>query len=423
MKVALYARVSTEEQAKHGLSIDTQLDNLRAWAVEQGHTVVDEYVDAGVSARKNPAKRPELQRLLGDLDKIEAIAFTKLDRWTRNIRGYFQVQEQLDAHRVAWIATQEDYETVTAAGRFKVNIMLSVAENEADRTSERIRDVFDRKIAKGEYTGHRIPLGYSIIDGKLIPNEDADIVRAAFAEFRRSENVSAVMELLHRHGHTVRYTSARRLLQRERYAGRYRDNEAYCAPIIPPAEFDEVQRLLQRRSVRSNPSKRVYLFSGLLRCPVCGGSMGACWSNNSRAQYRCLRHFNDRLCPNHRQVREADLEEYLLTHLDELVAAVSSSTAPERKQVDRTVVSRKLDRLKDLYVDGLIDKATYMRDRERLIAQAPSEPRRRPGNLLRVEDLRSRYASLSPEDRRSLWRSIIDHIVADGDSYDVYFLD
>ena len=68
MRVALYIRVSTEEQAVHGLSVDDQKDSLKRWADENKHKVVDYYIDAGVSGRKSVSKRPELQRLLSDVE-------------------------------------------------------------------------------------------------------------------------------------------------------------------------------------------------------------------------------------------------------------------------------------------------------------------------------------------------------------------
>lgn len=85
MRVACYERVSTEEQRLHGLSIDAQTAALEAWA--QGQTIVGHYTDAGVSGRIPARKRPELQRLLRDVEagKVDLIVFTKLDRWFRNI--------------------------------------------------------------------------------------------------------------------------------------------------------------------------------------------------------------------------------------------------------------------------------------------------------------------------------------------------
>ena len=144
-RVFLYIRVSTEEQAVHGLSIEAQTAALEAWAQTNGHKVAGVYTDAGISARKPASNRPALQRLLVDVQagKGELIVFTKLDRWFRNIAEYYKVQEILERNHVDWRTIQEDYDTSTAAGRLKINIMLSVAQDEADRTSERIKAVME----------------------------------------------------------------------------------------------------------------------------------------------------------------------------------------------------------------------------------------------------------------------------------------
>ena len=422
MKVALYARVSTEEQAKHGLSIDTQLDNLRAWARDQGHTVVGEYVDLGVSARKAPAKRPELQRLLGDLDKLELIAFTKLDRWTRNVKGYYDVQAVLDRHRVAWAAIQEDYETVTASGRFKVNIMLSVAENEADRTSERIKVVFDRKIANGEYIGNRVPFGYSVIDKHLIPNEDADTVRAAYDLYRRTGSIYQVKNFLHDHGHPIVYVTVCRILRNPMYAGRYRANDSYCEPIIPPEVFDEVQAMLEKRSFRQNKSKRVYLFSGMIRCAYCGKVMAGSWQGNTRdkLRYRCNYHFLNGQCPNSLNLKESVVETFLLDNVAAELQKLSVNLDPPKKKKrgpDKAAIMAKVERLQELYVEGMIDRERFHADREKLLAQIPQEQPERDlaaaRRIVLADDFRERYNELPREDKRAVWRSVVDHVVAD----------
>lgn len=415
--------ISTEEQARHGLSIDTQLDNLRKWASDNGHTIIGEYVDLGVSARKAPIKRPELQRLLGDLDKIELIAFTKLDRWTRNVHGYYDVQEQLENHKVAWTAIHEDYETITANGRLKTNILLAVAENEADRTSERIKVVFDRKIQQGEYIGNRVPFGYSVIDKHLIPNEDADIIRGAYDLYRRTGSIYQVKNYLHGKGHEVVYVTVCRILRNPMYAGRYRDNSDYCEPIIQPEVFDEVQEMLKQRSYRQNQSKRVYLFSGMIRCAYCGKILVGSWSNQTREKlrYRCNYHFLNGNCPNKANLKESVIESFLLDHVAaELVSISGATESPKKKKKggpDKAAIMAKIDRLKDLYVDGIIEKDQFLSDREKLLSQIPKEPPVKDLSAARrivlSGDFRERYNELPREDKRALWRSLIDHITAD----------
>ena len=90
MRAALYIRVSTEEQAKHGLSLPEQRNALLKYAEINGMDVAGVYEDAGISARKPYKKRPALLRLLEDCSsgKIDVILFVKLDRWFRNVSGY-----------------------------------------------------------------------------------------------------------------------------------------------------------------------------------------------------------------------------------------------------------------------------------------------------------------------------------------------
>ena len=195
MKVALYARVSTQEQAQHGLSIEIQTEQLRQWAKDNGHEIAGEYVDAGISGKKPSSKRPALSRFMSDLEnglQVDALIFTKLDRFFRSVKLYYQAMETLDRHGVAWEAIQEDYETVTASGRFKVNIMLSVAEDEADRTSERVKNVMEAKRQRGEYVGGT-PFGYTKKDSKLYVNEETyPALQALFEEFIATDRKSVV---------------------------------------------------------------------------------------------------------------------------------------------------------------------------------------------------------------------------------------
>ena len=151
LRVASYLRVSTEEQKKHGDSIATQREHCNNYFKNNPEAInVGEYCDEGISANKLN-KRIELQRLLKDIEenKIDLVIFTKLDRWFRSVAKYYKIQEILENNNVKWMTLLEDYETITASGVFKVNIMLSVAQQERDKCSERIKDVFEYKVMQG----------------------------------------------------------------------------------------------------------------------------------------------------------------------------------------------------------------------------------------------------------------------------------
>ena len=150
MKIGIYTRVSTEEQAVHGVSLIAQENALMEYAKNQNYKVVDVYSDEGLSA--TTLDRPGLQRLLEDVrqGRIDLILITKLDRLSRGVANYYKIADVLESNNCGWKTILEDYDSTTASGRLHINIMLSVAENEAAVTRERINFVFKDKLSKGE---------------------------------------------------------------------------------------------------------------------------------------------------------------------------------------------------------------------------------------------------------------------------------
>ncbi|MFI3202655.1 MAG: recombinase family protein, partial [Eubacteriales bacterium] len=117
-RIAIYIRVSTEEQHLHGLSLQAQRKALEEYANQMNYTVIDYYADEGISARKPMKYRKELLRLLEDVKnhRIDMILVTKLDRWFRNIKDYNITEEILSAHNCYWKTIYENYDSSTANG-------------------------------------------------------------------------------------------------------------------------------------------------------------------------------------------------------------------------------------------------------------------------------------------------------------------
>lgn len=411
MRVACYARVSSEEQARGGISIDAQLDALRTWAKDNGHEIVGEYVDPGISARKAPVKRPALQRLLADLAGVELVAFTKLDRWTRNVKGYYQVQDVLDKSKVAWIAIHEDYETVTASGRFKVNIMLSVAENEADRTGERIKTVQQYKIALGEPISGNMPIGYQVIDKRAVPDRYAQAVVDAFELYARTGNKCGVQRMLReRYGLTRALKNVDGLLRNRMYIGSFGGNDAFCEPLVSRSLYDKVQRTLAGRTSKQSPTGEVYLFSGLAFCSECGRRLGGA-KNGAYIYYRCPDHHNRHVCDNPSYYRQGVIEAACLAQLADLVKN-KTAAAPVKAPppVNVPAVKQKLARLKELYVEGDIDKAQYLSRKNELTALLEASPSVRPSIVL-GNNFAEEYGNMPAEKKKQFWRSVLDRVV------------
>ena len=427
MRVALYSRVSSDEQAKHGISIEAQREALRKWAKDNGHNIVGEYVDPGISARKAPSKRPALQQLLADIPvrKIELVAFTKLDRWTRNVKGYYQVQDVLDRYKVAWIAVQEDYETITASGRFKVNIMLSVAENEADRTSERLKTVLAYKVEKGEAITRCQPFGYELRGKKVVQNEYAPAAREMFEQFAATGNTYAVRNMIQdKYGVRLNYESVYRFLQNPIYIGQYRDNLSYCEPLVSRELFEQVQKdFAERRKTKKAPTGRIYLFSGLLVCKECGRRMTATYNTSATQHpvyYRCPGHYMGKLCPQGKNVQEYQIEQALLQNIE--FGRVELTPTKQKKTADKAAINKKLERLKELYIEGDITKKKYNIEKAKLNELLLERPQKDLSKFI-TKGFCEEYKQMTREEKRTIWRSVIDYIVVDLDkNIEVHFL-
>ena len=428
MRVALYCRVSSDEQAKHGLSLGDQLTDLRAWAEKNGHSVIGEYVDAGVSGKRPYPKRPALSRFMDDLEagmKVDALCFIRLDRFFRSVKLYYQAVDVMDRHKVSWVAILEDYDTITVAGKFKTNILLSVAEMEADRTGERLRTTLSHKFARGEWSG-KPPRGYSVVDKRLTPNEDAPIIAEAFGVCHRSCSVVAAQSYLHEHGIKVVYNTAYRLLTNPIYTGRHDGVEGFCDRLVNDEVFSDIQTMLGKRSDRTNDTGRVYLFSGLLVCN-CGrklvGNCNTTYSPGKRYRYRCAGCYRDHLCSNNKYLIESEIEDYLLAKACQEIEKMSAQveySAPAQKPIDNT---GKLERLTELYVEGEISREEYQKRKDALtvIPKIKTPTPRIKEIALSGDDLRESYSTFTRQERRAVWKSVIDRIDVDGDVLTVTF--
>ena len=435
-RAALYIRVSTEEQARKGYSLPAQKEDLEDYAHKNGYAIAGYYIDEGKSARKKYTKRKEFMRMLEDVKagKIDVILFIKLDRWFRSVADYYKIQEILDAHNVAWKTTQEHYDTETTNGRLYINIRLSVAQDESDRDSDRIKFVFDSKVARGEVISGSLPMGLMIRDKRVVHDpETADIVREFFAYYKAHGSIYGAMAYLREtYGIILWDPTARKMLHNPLYKCMYRDNPNYCEPLIPPEDFDAIQKLLESRSVRQNESGRVYIFSGLLICEDCGQRMTGTHSTDKKIErrfYRCRNATLYHRCTHRHQVNETKLEQWLLLNISAELARWEAewdiiTTQEKRPKTDRASIQRKMDRLKDLYVNELITMDQYREDwtkysvqlQEAQETETPQTPDFQGLHKLLRNDLPILYPTLSPEQRRSLWRGVIQDIRLDAEN-------
>lgn len=425
-RAALYMRVSSTEQAREGDSIPAQREALRQYAKDHEMIVADEYLDDGVSGTR--ADRDELSRLLRDVEagRIDIILITKLDRLYRSIKHYLNMMDTLDRCHVGWLAIWENYDTTTPQGRFIVNSMMSIAQYEAENTSQRIKQVQRYKLTQHEVISGTHPAGFRIVDKHLVPDDNAPHVREAFEKYALCGNLNEVMrEFGGQYGMPTSKPSFKKMLQSPLYKGEhYSGIKGFCPAIVPEELWEDVQKKL-RINVKAN-QRHTYIFSGLLRCADCGGTMGGNTRRRIRGtcqteehQYRCARYYNrkPRACINSKSIAESTVEKYLIAQIPNIKLQYEIG---EEKRADNTAkikkIERKLDRLKDLYVEELIDLTAYKADRARLLSELDKlsqEQSERRGEDLRAllrPDLWDLYATFSNAEKRMFWRGIIERI-------------
>lgn len=442
-RALLYMRVSTDEQARNGYSLGAQREALDEFVQHYHMTVVGIYSDDGVSARQDIRRRKALLQLLEAVKSGagDYILFIKLDRWFRSVRDYYRVQDVLDAAGVGWKATLEDYDTNTTNGRLNLNIRLSVAQDESDRTSDRIKFVFDQRVKNGGaiYGTHSLPYGLETRDHRVhVIDDQRAIVSGMFDHFEATDSAHSCVDYLSSMGVNLPFNTVRRMLRNSLYCGQYRDNPAYCEPIISAEQFRRVQdRLEQKAANHTRNRKNEYVFSGLLRCPVCGGTLkgrpGKDYKyNRIYLRYVCNACWIEHTCTFKTMIWEKRIEDWLLDHIQPQLDAyiVSCDIRKQKKldaKVDTGIILRKIDRLQDLYVDDMISadayKSKYLALQDQLnAAQAASQAQPTPRNLeplrrLLAGDFREIYATLTPSERHTLWFSVIQSITVRCGSY------
>lgn len=440
LRVAIYIRVSTDKQAKDGDSMRDQLATAQKYVDDHENMIlVDTYIDDGISGQK--LNRDDFQRLLDDVrdGNIDLIIFTRLDRWFRSLRHYLNTQDVLDRYGVSWTAIEQPYfDTSTPHGRAFVNNSMIWAELEAQNDSDRILGVFDDKVDNGEVLSGSTPLGYSIVDKHLTPDDDAPKAVTIFQHYRKCGSISATVRFMESEFGLVRSpASVKNLLKNTKYIGEFRNNDHYCPAIIDRELFEDVQRLLMI-NIKNN-QKHDYIFRGLVVCSECDHIMAGCQQqgrgrlrpDGTRAQYlyssyRCRQGVNLHRCPNRKVVYESSLESQILLRIrpeiEKYIADYEFTNLPAvRTDAKRRNIESKLQKLKELYMNDLVTIDEYKIDREKLLQQLEkvnadgARPVKDLSALRRFLDMNfeTLYDTFSIPEKRELWRSVIREIRVD----------
>jgi DNA invertase Pin-like site-specific DNA recombinase len=174
MKAIGYIRVSTEDQAREGISLDAQKAKIEAYAAINDLALVEVIRDEGASGKD--LEREGMANLLDLVEsgKVEAVIVYKLDRLSRRTLDTLSLIEKLESKGIAFHSISEKVDTKSATGKFFLTIISAVAQMERDLIAERTKDALVHKKQIGEWTG-RIPFGFRVENNRLV--EDPDQIR------------------------------------------------------------------------------------------------------------------------------------------------------------------------------------------------------------------------------------------------------
>jgi site-specific DNA recombinase len=188
-RCAIYTRKSTDEGLDSEFnSLDAQRASCAAFIASQRHEkwveLSEPYDDGGYSG--GSLDRPAFQRLLADVrdGKIDVIVVYKVDRLTRSLLDFARIVGVLEASGASFVSITQAFNSTTSMGRLTLNVLLSFAQFEREIASERVRDKIAASKAKGIWMGGTVPLGYDVVDRRLVLNEsEAATVRHIFKRY------------------------------------------------------------------------------------------------------------------------------------------------------------------------------------------------------------------------------------------------
>ena len=202
VRCAIYTRKSTEEGLEQEFnSLDAQREACAAYILSQKHegwsANAEVYDDGGYSGGN--MQKPGLVQLMADVaaGKVNVIVVYKVDRLTRSLADFARIVDVLDAAGASFVSVIQSFNTTTSMGRLTLNVLLSFAQFEREVTGERIRDKIAASKRKGMWMGGPVPLGYDVVDRKLIVNEaEAVQVRHIMNRYLEAGSVRSIVNEL-----------------------------------------------------------------------------------------------------------------------------------------------------------------------------------------------------------------------------------
>ena len=387
----LYIRVSTEDQAREGFSLPEQKERLEAYCKFKGFVIKDYYTDAGISA-KTGNYRPEFERLKEDIKskKINTIIALKQDRITRSIFDWEELMRFLEENDAYLDCVNDDINTTNANGKMVSRILMSVSQQEIERTSERTKVGLAGAIKQG-HIPHQAPLGYKHENKKLVIDHlTKDVVIRIFELYHKGMSYQKISTLFNKEqvlGKTNwRDSSIVAILENEIYKGDFVHGkrtkhptyyENVVEPIVSKEMWEECQ-VQKKKNSKSYQRTLTYLFLQKLRCPKCNRILGGKATQKKNGHIYYYYYCHD--CKIN--FKESLVEEYFNDFVNELVeydSVVNQFFLPMIKQkfdepqeeLKKEINKQKdkLERIKRAYINGVFSLEEY-NDERKLVESA-----------------------------------------------------
>jgi site-specific DNA recombinase len=375
-RCAVYTRKSTSAGLEQSFnSLDAQREACVSYIRRQpGWAVLPERYDDGGFTGAN-IERPAFQRLLVDIEagRVDVVVVYKVDRLSRSLLDFARVMERFSTSGSSFVSVTQNFSTADAMGRLTLNMLMSFAEFEREMIGERTRDKIAAARRKGKWTGGVVPLGYRVVDKRLVVDEvTAVVAREVFSLYLEHRSALAVVQILgERLRSTRRYRAVNGEVQEARAwtkadVLRILKNPIYCGLMhshgtLHPAEhpalvdretFEKVREILAgaSRPCLDRGQNPDYILRGLLRCARCGSAFTPASTRKGKTEYRyyrCLKRDKEgrAACPSSPLPADA-IESYVLERLREAVADGGLA-----QQVDPAMKRRMATRREDLLIE------------------------------------------------------------------------